>query len=81
MMEDNFKLTPDTKIGDLVKNYPYLKDYLLSLSPNFKNLNNSIMFKAMSNIATLNMISERGNFKVEDLIDKLIKKISEESSK
>lgn len=80
MEKNNCELTPDLKIGELIKKYPYLKNYLLSLSPNFQNLSNPILFKAMANIATLRMISERGNFKVEDLIDKLRAKIIEESN-
>lgn len=73
----NIEITPNTKIGELITKYPFLKEYLISLSPNFKNLNNPIVFKTMSNIATLNMISERGGFKVEELIDLLVKRINQ----
>lgn len=77
--ENEFGLTPDTNIGALVKKYPYLKDYLISLSPKFQKLSNPVLFKTMGSVATLSMISDRGNFKVEDLIDKLTNKIIEES--
>lgn len=77
--ENEFGLTPDTNIGALVKKYPYLKDYLISLSPKFQKLNNPTLFKTMGSVATLSMISDRGNFKVEDFIDKLTNKIIEES--
>lgn len=80
-IEDNkFGLTPDTKIGDLVKTYPYLKDYLISLSPKFQKLNNPILFKTMGSVATLSMISARGDLKVEKLIDNLVSKIVEKSN-
>lgn len=77
--ENEFGLTPDTNIGALVKKYPYLKDYLISLSPKFQKLSNPVLFKTMGSVATLSMISDRGNFKIEELIDKLVNKIAEES--
>lgn len=77
--ENEFGLTPDTNIGALVKKYPYLRDYLISLSPKFQKLSNPVLFKTMGSVATLSMISDRGNFKVEELIDKLVNKIADES--
>ncbi|MFP4017331.1 MAG: DUF1858 domain-containing protein, partial [Halanaerobiales bacterium] len=65
----------NTIIGDLIKEYPFLKEFLPKLSPKFKKLNNSIVFKTMGSVATLEMISERGGFHVEDLIDKIVEEI------
>jgi len=64
-------ITRDTVVGELIKNYPYLKDELLSLSPKFSKLKNPILFKTMSSIATMEMIAERGNLNVDELIAKL----------
>jgi hypothetical protein len=78
--DNKLGITPDTKIGDLVKKHPYLKDYLISLSPKFEKLNNTILFKTMGSVATLSMISARGDLKVENLIDNLVSKILEKSN-
>lgn len=72
---NEYNITKDTKVGALLKEYPFLKDYLLNLSPKFENLN-SPMFKTMANIATINMISAKGGFDVSDLINKLVAEIN-----
>jgi len=71
-----FKITPNTVVGPLIKRYPFLKDYLISLSPKFNQLNNPVIFKTMGNIATLDMISKRGGFQVEYLIQKITDEIA-----
>lgn len=61
-----------TVIGAVINQYPFIKDFLVSLSPDYNRLTNPIVFKTMKNIATLDMISKVGGFKVDHLI-KLIK--------
>ena len=73
------QITKNTVVGDLVKNYPYLKEELLSLSPKFAKLKNPILFKTMSSIATMEMIAERGNLPVDELISKLQDRIEKET--
>ncbi|WP_105617083.1 PAS domain-containing protein [Vallitalea okinawensis] len=75
LIENKYNIVQDTKVGTLVKQYPYLKDYLVSLSPKFEKLKSPILFKTMANVATLEMISERGGFQVSDLISKLVDEI------
>lgn len=71
-LENNkYNITKETKIGGLTKEYPFLKDFLISLSPKFEKLKSPILFKTMASIATLEMISERGDLEISDLIDKL----------
>jgi DUF438 domain-containing protein/uncharacterized protein (DUF2249 family) len=67
-------------IAPLLKKHPFLKDFLISLSSKYKQLNNPVVFNTMGNIATLEMIAKRGDFEVEDLIGKLIAKIKEEEA-
>ena len=61
-----------TVIGEVIGQYPFIKDFLVSLSPDYNRLTNPVLFKTMKNIATLDMISKVGGFKVDHLI-KLIK--------
>lgn len=76
--ENKFGITKDTIIGDLVKEYPFIKEFLYNLSPKFSKLKNPVVFKTMSSIATLEMISDRGGFKPHDLIDKIVKEIKKQ---
>jgi DUF438 domain-containing protein len=71
--DNPYGFTPDTVIGEIVKKYPGIRSYLPSISSKYKKLQNPIAFKAMSNIATLDMIAQRGDISVEDLIQKLTK--------
>ncbi|MBL4931638.1 PAS domain-containing protein [Clostridium paridis] len=72
---NEYGITNETVIGDLVKEYPFIKDFLINLSPKFSKLRNPLLFKTMSSMATIEMISNRGGFDVNDLIDKLINEI------
>jgi uncharacterized protein len=71
-------LRKDTLIKDLIKEYPFIKEELLSLSPKFQKLKNPILFNTMSSVATLEMIASRGNLEVEELIAALVKRIEKE---
>lgn len=68
-------LSKDTIIGDLIKQYPFVKDYLLELSPKFSKLKNPILFQTMSRIATIEMICERGNLNTDELLSNLQQRI------
>ena len=76
--ENDYDITENTVIGDLVKKYPFIKEYMLSLSPKYQKLQNPILFKTMSAVATMEMIASRGGLQTEDLIDKLVKRIEQE---
>ena len=73
---NQYGITKETMIGDLVKRYPFIKEYLFNLSPKFSKLKNPVIFKTMASIATLEMISERGGFKIEELISKITEEIN-----
>ena len=70
--DTQIKIDPKTLIGTVIGEYPYIKNFLVSLSPDYKRLANPVVFKTMKNIATLDMVSKVGGFKVDHLI-KLIK--------
>jgi len=75
-IQNKYGIKKETIIGDLVKEYPFIKEFLFNLSPKFSKLKNPILFKTMSSIATIEMISEKGGFKIEDLIDKIVEEIN-----
>ncbi|MBU3145067.1 PAS domain-containing protein [Clostridium sp. CF012] len=72
---NKYNITKETKIGSLVKEHPFLKDFLLSTSPKFEKLKSPILFKTMASLATIEMISERGGFELSDFIDKLVAEV------
>jgi len=47
-----------TKIDEMLKQYPFLEDFLITLSPKFKGLRNPIMRKTIGKVATLDMASK-----------------------
>ena len=52
------EIDPKTVIGTLIGQYTFIKDFLVSLSPDKKRLTNPVLFKTMKNIATVDMISK-----------------------
>jgi len=76
--KNEYGISSETILSDLLKEYPFLKKTLISLSPKFKKLNNPLVFKTMSAVATLDMISSRENLKVKDVIDILTNAIKEQ---
>ena len=75
-----FDIDSKTLIGKVIGQYPFIKDLLVSLSPDYNRLTNPVVFKTMKNIATLDMISKVGGFKVDHLIS-LIKQEIEDKQK
>lgn len=61
-------LSPETLIGPLVREHPYLKDFLVALNPKYKKLQNPVLFKTMGQVATLALIAERGGMDAAQLI-------------
>lgn len=77
--ETTIEMNSKTVIGKLIAHYPFIKDFLLNLSPEYKNLNNPVVFKTMKNVATLEMISKVGGFKVERLIELIKQEIADKA--
>jgi DUF438 domain-containing protein len=62
------ELSAETKIDDLLNRYPYLLDFLITLSPIFSNLKNPEMRKSLGKIATLSEVSAIGGIDLDTLI-------------
>lgn len=69
------KLDPSMKVGTLLSTYPFLKKYLISLNPDYKRLNNPILYAVMKKTANLTMLAEVGEYKLEEFIGMLQKEI------
>ncbi|WP_315115196.1 PAS domain-containing protein [Clostridium intestinale] len=73
--ENEYGITKDSNIGEIVKKYPYIKNFLVNLSPKFSKLKNPILFKTMSSMATIEMIAQRGDFETKGLLEKIVTEI------
>ncbi len=63
------ELKPETKLGDLLKEYPFLIEFLPTFSPKYEALKNPILRRTMLGRATLKMIAERGEIVLGTLIE------------
>jgi hypothetical protein len=68
-----------TKIDELLKQYPFLEDFLITLSPKFKGLKNPIMRKTMGKVATLEMASTISGLNIDKLVAALTAEIEKHS--
>jgi len=80
--KDNpYGLTENTVIGEIVDKYPYIKEFMPTLSPTYKKLMDPVQYMIMSKVATLDMIAMRGGFPIEEIIEKISEKIKSEENK
>ena len=79
--ENPYGLTENTVIGEIIDKYPYIKEFMPTLSPTYKKLLDPIQYMIMSKVATLDMIAMRGGFPVEEIIEKISEKIKSEENK
>jgi DUF438 domain-containing protein len=62
-------LSPKTKVNDLLSIYPFLKDFLISLNPEFKMLDNPFLRKTVGKLASLGKAALIGGMDVNKLLD------------
>jgi DUF438 domain-containing protein len=70
------KLNPETRIGDLLDKYPFLLEFLPTVSTKYKRLTNPIMRKTIGRIATIAKAANIGGFTTEELIAKIEREIN-----
>jgi hypothetical protein len=74
------ELSPKTKVNDLIGRYPFLKDFLITLNPEFKMLDNPFMRKTVGRIASLSKVAMIGGMDVKKLIDDIATEIKKKTS-
>jgi DUF438 domain-containing protein len=65
------QINADTKIDNLLKQYPFLVDYLITVSPKFKNLKSPIMRKTVGKVATLSKVAAIGGLDLDKFLSDL----------
>lgn len=73
-------VTPSSIIATVVKQYPFIKDFLVKLNPKYKQLKNPVVFKTMGTIATIDMIAKRGGYYTDELLNKINEEIARHKS-
>ena len=74
------ELSGKTKLNDLLAKYPFLVDFLVDLSPEYKKLKNPIIRRTVGKLATMGQIASMGNIELEKLLADIAREVKEKSS-
>jgi uncharacterized protein (DUF2249 family) len=66
-------ITPQTRIGEFLDNFPELEELLISLSPAFQKLKNPVLRRTIGRVATFQQVAVVGNVPIETIINTLRK--------
>ena len=72
-------LTPKTTVHTLLKEYPFLLDFLAEYHPEFKKLTNPVLRRTVGRMATLDTVAEQGNVPLNRLTDDLATEIEKQT--
>ncbi len=73
-------LSAKTRVNDLLIHYPFLKDFLISLNPEFKMLDNPFMRKTVGRIASVGKVAMIGGMDANKLLDDIAAEIKKKTS-
>ncbi len=77
-MGDNQPLiTPQTKVADLLKDFPQLEDMLVEIAPAFKKLRNPVLRKTVARVTSLAQAARVGGISVMELIQRLRREVGQ----
>lgn len=71
MIRAELPITPQTKVGELLKAYPQLEDVLIGIAPAFKKLRNPVLLRTVARVTSLAQAARVGNVPVADLVRQL----------
>ncbi len=71
MNDNHLVITPQTKIADLLDEYPQAEEELISITPAFKKLKNPMLRKTIAKLATLQQAAEVAGLPVAQVINRL----------
>lgn len=74
-------LGPKTKTDELLREYPFLEDFLLGRSAKFRLLKNPLMRSTVGRLTTLDQMAAIGSIDVRDLLQELAAEIGREGVK
>ena len=65
------QITPQTRIGEFLDNYPEHEELLISLSPAFQKLRNPVLRRTIGRVATIQQVAVVGNIPLATIINSL----------
>ncbi len=77
MNDRHLLITPQTKVGDLLKAFPQLEDVLVEMAPAFKKLRNPVLRKTVARVTSLAQAARVGNISVIELIQRLRREVGQ----
>jgi len=77
-MENRLIITPETKVFDLLKEYPQLEDVLIEITPVFRKLKNPVLRKTIARVTNLRQAAAVGNVLLEQIINRLRKEVGQD---
>ena len=69
------ELSPKTTIEELLREYPFLKEYLINRSPKFKMLQSAVMRKTVGRVAPLSHVASIGGIETGVLLSEIAAEI------
>ncbi|GAB4485600.1 MAG: DUF438 domain-containing protein [Thermodesulfovibrionales bacterium] len=73
------ELQSKTRISTLIAQYPFLKDFLVGLNPNFKPLDNPLMRNTLGRLATLSQAALLGGMDLQVLMTRIAEEIKRQT--
>lgn len=73
MNRDEIDITPNTKVAELLKNYPELEGTILQFSPAFTALKNPVLRNTVAKVTSLQQAAKVGNVNIVDMVNRLRK--------
>ncbi len=71
-------ITPKTKISDVLKAYPQLKEKIIALAPAFEKLRNPILLKTVARVTSLSQAAKVGDIPLADFVNALRQEVGQE---
>lgn len=72
-------ISPKTKVGELLDNFPELESVLMEMSPAFEKLKNPVLRKTVARVATLQQVAVAGGLNIDEIVNRLRKEAGQSS--
>ncbi len=71
------EITLDTKIYDLLKEYPFMEDKLIEINPKYKKLKNPVLRRTVARIASIKQAALVGGMEPIELLNLIRKEVGQ----
>src|SRR5690554_2825190 len=71
MSRNRANITPDTKVAELLKDYPELEGTILQFSPSFAALKNPVLRRTVARVTSLQQAAKVGNVNIVEMVNVL----------